>query len=54
MLTFDGIIPVQCKFMTLSEFNVICVQFHVRSTKFNDLYHLLLLTNNLILNSLGD
>ena len=29
MHTFDGIIPVQCKFRTFSEFNVTWVQFYL-------------------------
>ena len=35
MLTFNGIIPLPCKFMTLSLFNVTWMQFHVYSTKVN-------------------
>ena len=40
MLTFDGIIPLPCKFLTFSVFNATMVQFHVHSAKVNDLYYL--------------
>ena len=40
MLTFDGIIPLPCKVMIFSVFNVTMVEFHIHSVKVSDLYYI--------------